>query len=152
MKTPVFRSARPDDLESIVALLVEDAIGATRDDASLPLDDGYVEAFDVLDSDPNQLMAVAELDGTVIGCMQITFIPGLTRKGSWRGQIEGVRIAADLRGQGHGAAFFEWAIEQCRARGCALVQLTTDLRRDGAHRFYNRLGFEATHSGMKLVL
>lgn len=152
MDAPVFRAARRADLERIVALLADDAIGATRDDASLPLDDGYIRAFETLDNDPNQVMAVAELDGAIIGCLQLTFIPGLTRKGAWRGQIEGVRIAANLRGRGHGAAFFDWAIEHCRTRGCVLVQLTTDLRRDGAHRFYERLGFEATHTGMKLVL
>lgn len=151
MSEPVFRAARADDLPQIVALLADDEIGATRDDASLPLDAGYLRAFEVLHGDPNHIMAVAELDGAVIGCLQLSFIPGLTRKGAWRGQIEGVRIAAPVRGQGFGRAFFEWAIAQCRDRGCALVQLTTDLRRDGAHRFYESLGFEATHTGMKLV-
>lgn len=151
MTEVAFRAATEDDLPCIVALIADDPLGATRDDASLPLDENYLRAFDNLARDPNQLMAVAERDGAVIGCLQLSFIPGLTRRGAWRGQIEGVRIAAPLRGQGHGKAFFEWAIEQCRARGCALVQLSTDVSRPGAKRFYERLGFEASHVGMKLV-
>ena len=111
-----------------------------------------MSAFDAIARDPNQLMAVAEAEGQVIGYMQITFIPGLSRKGAWRGQLESVRVAAHLRGRGIGAAFFGWAIEQCRARGCGLVQLTTDRQRDDALRFYERLGFSASHHGMKLQL
>lgn len=151
MTEVAFRAATEDDLPRIVALIADDPLGAARDDASLPLDENYLRAFDDLARDPNQLMAVAERDGAVIGCLQLSFIPGLTRRGAWRGQIEGVRIAAPMRGQGHGKAFFKWAIEQCRARGCVLVQLSTDVSRPDAKRFYERLGFEASHVGMKLV-
>ena len=95
---------------------------------------------------------MADQDGEVVGCLQITFIAGLSRIGMWRGQIEAVRIAAGQRGSGLGRAMMLWAIEQCRARGCGMVQLTTDKRRTDAHRFYARLGFEASHEGMKLSL
>ena len=88
----------------------------------------------------------------MIGCLQLTFIPGLSRAGMWRGQIEAVRVAAAQRGRGVGRAMLRWAIEQCRARGCGLVQLTTDKRRADAHRFYESLGFGASHEGMKLAL
>jgi GNAT superfamily N-acetyltransferase len=98
------------------------------------------------------VLAVAEQDGRVVGCLQISFIPGLSRLGMWRGQIEAVRVASGQRGSGLGKAMLAWAIEQCRARGCGLVQLTTDKRRPQAHRFYESLGFEASHEGMKLTL
>ncbi|AIT28054.1 acetyltransferase family protein [Bordetella holmesii 44057] len=111
-----------------------------------------MRAFEAIDLDPNQLLAVAQRDGRVIGCMQISFIPGLSRLGAWRGQIESVRVAHSERGAGTGRLFFEWAIEQCRQRGCALVQLTTDKQRADAQRFYLALGFHATHEGMKLAL
>ncbi len=101
--------------------------------------------------DPNQLLAVAD-DGAVVGCMQISFIPGLSRRGMWRGQIESVRIAASHRGAGLGRRFFEWAISRCRDRGCGLVQLTTDASRADAARFYQSLGFVGSHTGMKLPL
>ncbi len=147
-----FRRARRSDLADIVALLADDAIGRSREDAGLPLDDRYDSAFDALNDDPNQLMAVAEADGGVAGCLQISFIPGLTRLGMWRGQIEGVRIAASHRGDGLGQNFLEWAIGECRKRNCGLVQLSTDKMRPDALRFYERLGFRATHEGMKLSL
>jgi ribosomal protein S18 acetylase RimI-like enzyme len=146
-----FREAYKEDLPRIIELLADDPLGSRRDDASLPLDDRYAVAFDALSRDPNQVMAVAEQDGDVIGCLQLSFIPGLTRKGAWRGQIEGVRIAATHRGKGFGREFFAWAIGQCQARDCALVQLSTDLTRPGAKRFYESLGFEASHVGMKLI-
>lgn len=152
MSDIAFRRAREQDLPHIVALLADDPLGSTRDDASLPLDAGYTAAFDALCRDSNQLMAVAERDGDVVGCLQLSFIPGLTRKGAWRGQIEGVRIAASSRGKGLGRKFFEWAIAECRARGCALVQLSTDVTRPDAKRFYESLGFEASHVGLKLLL
>ena len=139
-------------MADIVALLADDAIGRSREDAGLPLDDRYDSAFDALNDDPNQLMAVAEADGGVAGCLQISFIPGLTRLGMWRGQIEGVRIAASHRGDGLGQNFLEWAIGECRKRNCGLVQLSTDKMRPDALRFYERLGFRATHEGMKLSL
>lgn len=103
-------------------------------------------------ADPNQLLAVAESAGRVVGTLQLSFIPGLSRLGMTRGQIEAVRIATSHRSAGAGQAMFDWAIGQCRARGCALVQLTTDKTRPDAHRFYERLGFVASHEGYKLGL
>ncbi len=147
-----FRPATRDDLSAIVALLAADQLGAIREDASEPLAECYVRAYAAMQDDPNQLLAVADAAGEIIGTLQLTFIPGLSRSGSWRGQIEAVRIAADHRGPGLGNAFFEWAIAQCRERGCSLVQLTTDRSRADAHRFYDRLGFEASHMGYKLRL
>ncbi|OZI74760.1 GNAT family N-acetyltransferase [Bordetella genomosp. 12] len=147
-----FRRARAADLPVLVALLSDDALGQNREDPTQPPNGAYVRAFAAIDDDANQLLAVAERAGEVIGCMQISFIPGLSRQGAWRGQIESVRVAASERGAGTGRLFFEWAIEQCRQRGCALVQLTTDKQRADAQRFYLALGFHATHEGMKLAL
>jgi len=148
-----FRRAVAGDLESVVALLVDDPLGRERESACAGgLDPRYREAFAAIERDPNQLLAVAERDGQVIGVLQLSFIPGLTRRGMWRGQIEGVRVAAAERGGGIGQAFIKWAIGECRERGCGLVQLTSDKRRPAAHRFYEALGFEATHQGYKLTL
>jgi GNAT superfamily N-acetyltransferase len=147
-----FRPAVPDDLETIVALLADDPIGRGREKAGQQLDTGYRDAFAAIECDPNQHLAVAERGGRVIGVLQLTFIPGLTRRGLWRGQIEGVRVAAAERGSGVGRAMLEWAIEECRKRGCGLVQLTSDKRRTGAHSFYQALGFRPTHEGYKLSL
>jgi GNAT superfamily N-acetyltransferase len=148
----VFRRARASDLETIVALLADDPLGRERESPAAGLHTGYRAAFAAIDADPNQLLAVAERHEHVIGVLQLSFIPGLTRRGMWRGQIEGVRVAAGERGEGVGRTFIEWAIGQCRARGCGLVQLTSDKRRPAAHRFYEALGFEATHEGYKLTL
>ena len=149
MSDPVFRRAVADDLPAIVALLADDPIGAGRE---TPGDPSYIAAFAAIERDPNQLLAVAERNGQLIGVLQLSFIPGLARRGLWRGQIEGVRVAATERGTGIGRAMLQWAIEECRKRGCGLVQLTSDKRRTDAHRFYRALGFEATHEGYKLDL
>src|SRR5271170_757447 len=147
-----FRRAAPDDLTAIVALLADDPLGSGRESAGIPLDPCYAEAFCAIDRDPNQLLAVAERDQRVIGTLQLSFIPGLTRRGMWRGQIEGVRVAASERGGGIGRAMLEWAIAECRNRGCGLVQLTSDKQRTAAHAFYDALGFRSTHEGYKLSL
>jgi GNAT superfamily N-acetyltransferase len=152
MTDVTFRRARASDLPAIIALLADDVLGQQREDASCPLDPRYVEAFRALDADPNQLQVVATHGDEVIGTLQLSFIPGLARKGAWRGQIEGVRIAAAHRGSGLGQQMFEWAIAQCKAKGCNLVQLTTDRERPDAHRFYERLGFVGSHIGYKLAL
>jgi len=152
METIAFRRARASDLSAIVALLADDPIGRLREDATDPPLAAYLDAFAAIDADPNQLLAVATAGDRVVGTLQITFIPGLSRRGSWRGQIEGVRIASDHRGAGLGRRAFEWAIEACRSRGCALVQLTTDRERPEAHRFYERLGFTGSHLGYKKAL
>ena len=148
----VFRPAQGSDLPGIVALLADDDLGRLREDASTPVNGKYVDAFDALQRDPNQLMAVAVSGGAVVGCVQISFIPGLSRLGMWRGQIESVRVASRVRGEGIGRRLLEWAIGECRSRGCGLVQLTSDKSRLDARRFYESLGFRASHEGMKLNL
>lgn len=148
----VFRAAVADDLETIVRLLADDPIGRGRENPGTQLDIRYRDAFAAIERDTNQCLAVAERGGRVIGVLQLSFIPGLTRLGMWRGQIEGVRVAAAERGSGLGRAMLAWAIEECRRRGCGLVQLTSDKQRSDAHRFYEALGFRPTHHGYKLSL
>ena len=144
------RRAVADDVGAIVDLIVADQIGATRDGGDLA---PYLRAFALIDADPAQLLvAVTDSGGAVVGTLQMTFIPGLARRGALRAQIEAVRVHADLRGRGLGAAVFRWAIEEARRRDCALVQLPSDKRRVEAHRFYGRLGFAASHDGFKLRL
>lgn len=147
-----FRRAKEADVPAIVAMLADDPLGATREDLSTPVAPAYLEAFRAIDADPNQYLAVMTEDGRVIGTLQLTFIPGLSRKGALRGQIEAVRVAGGSRGGGLGQRLFEWAIAECRNRGCRTVQLTTDKSRADAHRFYDRLGFTASHIGYKLAL
>ena len=147
-----FRRAVRADLPAIIALLSDDALGSGREDPAQPPNPRYLEAFEAIDGDPNQYLAVAVAGDTIIGCLQLSFIPGLSRLGMWRGQIESVRIAAAQRGGGIGRRMFEWAIDECRQRGCGLVQLTTDKTRPEALRFYEGLGFQASHEGMKLTL
>lgn len=152
MDTTAFRRARAADLPAIIALLADDPLGREREDVGGPLAPVYEQAFEAIDADPNQLLAVVTEEDRVVGTLQITFIAGLSRRGGVRGQIEAVRIAADRRGAGLGRRAFEWAIETCRARGCCLVQLTTDRTRSDAHRFYDQLGFTASHIGYKKAL
>jgi len=152
MNQLIFRPAIASDLAGIVAMLADDELGQQREDPSTPLNKKYSGAFAAIDHDSNQLLAVVEEDGILLGCLQITFMPGLSRLGMWRGQIESVRIAAGHRGEGLGRKMFEWAINECRSRGCGLVQLTTDKSRADACQFYESLGFKASHEGMKLTL
>jgi ribosomal protein S18 acetylase RimI-like enzyme len=147
-----FQQAQDHHLADLVALLADDPLGSAREDPSVPLDPGYVEAFDAITADTNQLLVVALLDQTVVGTLHLSFIPGLALMGAWRGQIESVRIRRDHRDAGLGQAMIEWALERCREKGCRIVQLTSDKSRTEAHRFYERLGFEATHEGYKLRL
>ncbi|EST37484.1 hypothetical protein N566_12780 [Streptomycetaceae bacterium MP113-05] len=144
------RRATRDDVPALVALLADDALGARRES----LDDltPYDRAFTHIDADPNQHLAVAEHDGQIVGTLQLTLIPGLSRKGSTRALIEAVRVHADARGTGLGTRLIEWAVEESRRQGCALVQLTSDASRTDAHRFYERLGFTGSHVGFKLPL
>ena len=146
------RRATRADLSAIVAMLADDALGSTREDASKPPTAAYVSAFAAIDADPNQFLAVMTADGAVIGTLQLTFVRGLSRKGALRGQIEAVRIAGARRGAGLGQALIQWAVEECRRRGCAMVQFTSDKSRTDAHRFYERLGFKASHLGFKMDL
>jgi len=148
--TLAIRPATLADVPAIVALMADDHNGATREDPRLPLDPAYETAFHQVDTDPHQALAVAERDGRVVGTLQVTLIPGLAFKGALRGQIESVRIASDLRGQGLGRQFIDWAVEHCRTAGCRFVQLTSQANRPDAHRFYERLGWEQSHLGFKL--
>lgn len=146
----LIRRATAEDVPAIVAMLADDPLGATRES---PDDlEPYLAAFRVLDADPHQYLAVADRDGEVVGTLQLTFIPGLSRRAATRAQIEGVRVRSDQRGSGLGAELISWAIEEARARGCRLVQLTSDRTRTDAHRFYERLGYERSHEGFKKVL
>jgi ribosomal protein S18 acetylase RimI-like enzyme len=152
MNDLTFRRASAADLEDIVALLADDELGRKREDPDPPLNPRYIDAFAAIDADRNQFLVVVEEGGQIVGCLQLSFIPGLSRLGLWRGQIESVRIASTRRGGGLGKRLFEWAIEECRKRGCEIVQLTTDKSRTEARRFYEGLGFVASHEGMKLTL
>jgi GNAT superfamily N-acetyltransferase len=148
----VYRDAVEADLPALVAMLAEDALGATREDPSSPLDPRYLEAFGHIDADPNNALTVVEENGALIGMLQLTFIPYLTHTGSWRCLIEGVRIHRDHRGRGLGSEFIRWAIERARERDCSIVQLTSDKQRPDALRYYESLGFTASHEGFKLRL
>ncbi|MEM6495333.1 MAG: GNAT family N-acetyltransferase [Pseudomonadota bacterium] len=147
-----FRQATIDDLQAILALLADDELGRQREQIGPPPHPDYNTAFEAIAADENQFLVVAEHAGEVVGCLQLSFIPGLSRVGLWRGQIESVRVSSRMRGSGVGRKLFTWAIEECRRRGCGLVQLTTDKTRPDALRFYEDLGFKASHEGMKLSL
>jgi GNAT superfamily N-acetyltransferase len=144
------RPATEGDVPAIVHMLADDPLGATRespDDLS-----PYLAALKRLAGDPHQHLVVAVRDGRVVGTLQLTLIPGLSRKGATRSLIEGVRIHAGERGSGLGTRLIEWAVDRSRREGCQLVQLTSDATRTDAHRFYERLGFTASHVGFKLTL
>ncbi|MEU6915856.1 GNAT family N-acetyltransferase [Streptomyces olindensis] len=144
------RAAVADDVPAIVGMLADDPLGAQRESPGdlAP----YLAALERLSADPNQHLVVAVREGRVVGTLQLTIIPGLSRRGATRSIIEGVRIHADERGSGLGAQLIEWAIGTSRQQGCQLVQLTSDKTRADAHRFYERLGFTASHTGFKLPL
>ncbi|MFG3147121.1 GNAT family N-acetyltransferase [Streptomyces sp. NPDC048243] len=144
------RAAVADDVPAIVAMLADDPLGARREspDDLTP----YLDALKRLSADPNQHLVVAVRESRVVGTLQLTVIPGLSRKGATRSIIEAVRVHADERGSGLGTQLIEWAIDESRRQGCQLVQLTSDASRTDAHRFYERLGFEASHVGFKLAL
>jgi ribosomal protein S18 acetylase RimI-like enzyme len=146
------RVARREDLQAIVRLLADDVLGAKRELSSDPLAQEYIDAFDAMCAQGGNELLVAELGDEVVGCLQLTIIPGLSRAGMSRGQLEGVRVSSRHRGQRIGELLVHVSIERARAAGCTLVQLTTDRTRADAHRFYERLGFEASHVGMKLKL
>ena len=147
------RSAEEADLPTIVALLVDDPLGARREDASEELASDYRTAFQAIAAaDDNQDLLVADIEGYVEEVLQLSFILHLTYKGGWRAQIEGVRVAEEVRSRGVGQALFDEAIARAKRKGCHLVQLTTDRRRLEALKFYLRLGFKATHDGLKLHL
>lgn len=147
-----FRPATANDLPALVALLATDPLGAKRERNESPLPQSYRDAFAAIDADDNNELVVAESDELVVGMFQLTFTPHLTYQGGWRAQIEGVRIHGDFRGRGYGNQMFQWAIQRARERDCHLLQLTTDKSRPDALRFYENLGFKASHEGLKLHL
>ncbi|SBV02416.1 L-amino acid N-acyltransferase YncA [Streptomyces sp. AmelKG-A3] len=144
------RPAALTDLPAVVAMLADDPLGAEREspDDLAP----YRSAFRRLADDPNQHLVVAVREARVVGTLQLTIVPGLSRRGATRSIIEGVRIHADERGTGLGTQLIQWAVDESRRQGCRLVQLTSDASRTDAHRFYERLGFSASHVGFKLAL
>jgi len=146
----ILRKATRDEVPAIVRMLADDELGSVREQTEdlRP----YYAAFDSMANDPNNFILVAESGGEIVGTLQLTFIPGLARKAAKRMQIEAVRVSSRHRGEGFGQQMFEAAIDLARREGCSLVQLTTDKKRPDARRFYERLGFVATHEGMKLVL
>ena len=146
----ILRDATAADLPVIVAMLVEDKLGSTREDTGdlAP----YAAAFAEVDADPNQRLIVAERDGVAVGTFQLTFIPGVSQRGLKRAQIESVRVVATERGTGLGTEMMRWAVEEARQAGCGQVQLTSNAERADAHRFYERLGFVPSHVGFKLKL
>ena len=145
-----FRRAADTDLPAIIAMLADDELGRQREDTSVPVADCYRDAFKAISADKNQYLAVAEQEGTVIGTLQLTFLPGLSHQGQWRGQIESVRISSAARGGGIGRQLLEWAIATCKEHGCTIIQLTSDKSRSDAIRFYESLSFTASHEGFKL--
>jgi ribosomal protein S18 acetylase RimI-like enzyme len=147
------RRARREDLPAIVAMMADDHLGRDRELATDPLPDCYLRAFEAIDRDPRNLLAVAEgADGEVLGCMQLTFIPTIGHQGAERVLIEGVRVEGRLRGQGVGRRMLRWAIEEAKRRGCKTMRLSTHASRVDAQRFYKSLGFADSHVGMALAL
>jgi ribosomal protein S18 acetylase RimI-like enzyme len=145
-------SARPaliDDLPTIIGLLADDVLGQGRENMGPPLHSDYLDAFEAINNDPNQVFVVFEVEDVIIGCLQLSFIPGLSRQGAWRGQIESVRVSSETRGVGLGQEMIKWAIDSCRKRGCRIIQLTSDKTRQDAAEFYRALGFVASHEGFK---
>ncbi|GAA4772544.1 GNAT family N-acetyltransferase [Streptomyces sanyensis] len=144
------RPATAEDIPAIVAMLADDPLGAQREspDDLAP----YLTAFEELAADPRQHQTVAVRGDRVVGTLQLTVVPGLSRRGATRAIVEAVRVHRDERGSGLGTELIEWAVEESRRLGCGLVQLTSDTRRTDAHRFYRRLGFTPSHVGFKLAL
>lgn len=148
----VFREAEHVDIAALVDLLADDELGRLREDNSKPVNNAYLIAFDQISKDPNNELIVVTAEEEFVGMLQLTFIPYLTHKGSWRCLVEGVRINSRFRGRGLGTRFFEWAIMRATEKGCGMVQLTSDKQRPDAIRFYESLGFSASHEGFKLKI
>jgi GNAT superfamily N-acetyltransferase len=148
----IHRRAKLEDLKAIVSLLADDKLGRTREQASSEVAQEYLDAFAKIDSDPNQYLMVLENDGEVIGTCHLTLMPSLTFSGSTRLQIEAVRVDRRIRGQNLGQQMIEFAINWGFDHGATIIQLTTNKERAKALRFYEKLGFKASHEGMKLYL
>lgn len=146
------RPALAGDLSALVALYADDEIGRTRETVGGGVAPPYRDAFAAIERDPNHVLVVGEIGGRIVATLLLSFLPGLSRGGNWRAQIEAMRVAHDRRGEGLGRALLDWALDRARERGCALVQLTSDTRHRDAHRFYERAGFVPSHTGFKLFL
>jgi len=151
-KNITFRRAQRSDVPSIVRMLADDDLGSQRENYVEPLPESYYVAFEQIDRDPNHELIVAELNGEVIGTLQLMFLPSISFQGGLRAQVESVRVDRPCQAQGIGSEMMKWTIARARARGAHVVQLTTHKSREDAHRFYERLGFKGTHLGMKLSL
>ena len=147
-----FRKAETHDLPAIVRLLADDFLGQQREDLSEPLNENYIKAFREMESDPNNELIVAELDGEIVGTLQLVITPSLSYKGGKRSMVESVRVDSKLRGQGIGREMMFWAIDRAKKKGCISMHLTSHKERDDAHRFYEKLGFAKSHVGMKMGL
>jgi ribosomal protein S18 acetylase RimI-like enzyme len=145
------REARREDIRRIVEMLADDDVARGREDLSGDMA-AYHAAFDAIAADSNNTLYVWDHKGTAMGCLQLTFIPGMSYGGSWIAKVEGVRVDRSLRGLGIGEQMIDTIVAKSRARGCKQLQLTTNKQRIDAQRFYRRLGFEASHEGMKLDL
>ncbi|MDT0607163.1 GNAT family N-acetyltransferase [Croceitalea rosinachiae] len=149
----IIRPAKKEDVASIVKIIANDKLGSKREDYKIPLPYTYCKAFENISNDPNQeLIVIESKDGNIIGTLQLSFIQYLTYQGGIRAQIEAVRVHEDCRGKGIGQKLFEWAISRAKEKGAHVVQLTTDKKRPDALAFYEKLGFAASHEGMKLHL
>ena len=147
-----FRQATREDLPEIVRMLADDFLGATRESYEDPLPESYLKAFEEIQIDKNNELIVAEKDGAIIGTLQITFTPSISFQGGKRASVESVRVDAKYRGQGIGKELMLFAINRAREENCVSMQLTTNIERMDAHRFYENLGFKKSHLGMKLSL
>src|SRR4051812_1787412 len=146
------RQATLEDLPEIIRLIADDYLGKQRESFELPIKSAYLDAFREIDVDPNNELVVAEIDGAIVGTMQLTFTPSLSFQGGRRSTVESVRVDDEFRGRGIGREMMLWAIDRARKRGCISMQLTSHNTRQRAHDFYERLGFEKSHVGMKLKL
>lgn len=147
---PTFRLASENDLPAIVEMLADDHLGSTREKFESPLPEEYTTAFENIQKDHNQELTVAELNGEVVGTFQLSYVYGLSLQGALRMQVEAVRVHSKYRGHGLGTKFFEYIISRAKEKGCKVIQLASNKQRPDAIRFYEKLGFEASHEGMKL--
>ena len=152
MKELKVRKVQLNDLPNILLLLADDDLGKNREKVGRRIHQDYIQAFDAINADPNQFLAAFENTKEIVGCLQLTFIPSLTRRGGLRGQIEGVRVSTRERGRGYGHQMLLWAIEHCRQQGCVLIQLSSDKSRKRAFHFYQNLGFTPSHEGFKMQI
>lgn len=152
MQNLTFENATAAEIPEILAMSDAGVAAGITPPKSDPADPAYLEAFNAITSDPNHRLISVRLNGELVGTFQLSFLPGLARKGMWRGMLENVHVRADQRGKGTGTAMTKWAVEECRKNGCGMVQLTSNKVRSKAHKFYTNLGFTATHEGFKLML